>query len=119
MQTWFDACTLYTWQVKTIRPVGWSPAEGEEMDVVTDSGLDVGEGIGVKKLKLGVAPISVAGEENPEGVEACSVANRSGVGAAEGVNNPHPRRKKRAAVSHSNLFFFVFQFDRFNVEFLT
>ncbi len=81
------------------------------MEVAGDAGLevfDVGEGTGVKKLKTGVVPASVpAGEENPEGVEACSVANRSEVGTALGVNSPHPSMKNNAAVSPIRLKFFM------------
>ena len=114
------ACTLKTWQVKTIRPIGWSPDDGEGMEVVTVSGLEVGEGTGVKLLKLGVLIGSVwTGGCAPEGVEACRVANRSSVGDADGARKLHPRMKSSAAGTHSDLLFFMFQLDRFKVEFLT
>ena len=89
------------------------------MDVVTVSGLEVGDGTGVKLLKPGVFTSSVpAGGNEPDGVEAWRVAKRSSVGGAEGASRLHPRRKETAAEIHSHLFF-KFQFDRFKVEFLT
>ena len=90
------------------------------MEVVTVSGSEVGEGIGVKLLKLGVLIGSVlAGGCAPDGVEAWRVANRSSVGGADGARKLHPRMKSRAAGTHSDLLFLMFQFDRFKVEFLT
>lgn len=101
--------------MKTICPVGWSDDEGEGMGVCAEPGFevfDVGDGTGVKKLKTGVVIASVtAGEENPEGVDACSVANRSGVGEEAGLISPHPRMKNSAAVSQMSLLLFMIQFD--------
>jgi hypothetical protein len=90
------------------------------MDVTAESGLEVGVGTGVKMLNTGVATPSVnPGEEPPEGVDACSVANRSGVGEVDGVTRPHPSIRKRAAVIQRYLVFFIFEFDGFKIEFLT
>jgi len=66
------------------------------MEVGTELGAEllVGEGTGVNPLNTGVDTGSVAagtGEETPEGVEACSVANRSEVGAGAGPASPQPR----------------------------
>jgi hypothetical protein len=66
--------------------------------------FEVGEGTAVKPLKIGVAIDSVtAGETYPEGVDACSVANRSGASEVAGVNSPHPRTKKRPIDIHKSL----------------
>lgn len=115
MQTWFIAVTLKTWQVKTIRPAGWSEEDGEGMEVAAESGFStfvVGEATGVNKLNAGVVTTSVtAGEANPDGVEACRVANRSELGAVVGLRTPQPRMKNSAAVIHNNLFFFLLQFN--------
>ena len=78
------------------------------MDVCPDANVGFGEG----KLKTGVVIASVtAGDENEEGVEACSVANKSGVDGDDGVNIPHPRMKIRAVIIHTNFVLFIFQFN--------
>ena len=72
----------------------------------------MGEGTAVKELKMGPAAASVtAGDENPEGVDACSVANRSGVGEEARLKSPHPRMKRREIVIHNNLILFMIQLD--------
>jgi hypothetical protein len=85
------------------------------MEVCAEPGFDVfdvGEGTGVKELKTGLAIDSVpAGEENPEGVDACSVANRSGVGEVVGLNSPHPRMKNSAAVIPMSLLLFMIELN--------
>ena len=85
------------------------------MDVCAEPGFDVfgvGEGTGVNKLKTGLPTASVtAGDENPEGVDACSVANRSGVGDDAELISPHPRMKNSAAVSQISLLLFMIQLD--------
>ena len=78
------------------------------MDVCPDADV----GLGVEKLKMGVATSSVtAGDKNEEGVEACSVANRSGVGEETGVKIPHPRMKISAVVIHKSFDLFIIQVD--------
>lgn len=78
------------------------------MEVVTESGLEVGEGTGVKLLNSGVFIASVTeGDEKPEGVEAWSVANKGSVGGAEGASRLHPRITKKAAEIQSRLFFII------------
>ena len=83
------------------------------MDVSDELGFDVGEGIGVIGLKTGAVPASVAamGVEPPEGVEACSVANKSGVGEEAELKTPHPKMKNSVAVIQISLFLLVIQFD--------
>lgn len=50
------------------------------MDVCAEDNA-VGVTVTVGNMKFGVAGVSsIAGGETPSGVEACSVANRSGVG---------------------------------------
>lgn len=81
------------------------------MDVCAD---DVGTFVetGVEKLKSGVAIGWVAaGDEKEEGVEACSVANRSGVGAEAELRKLHPRMKVTVIIVHSSLALFMFQLD--------
>ena len=93
-----------------MRPVGWSDEEGEGMDVCAESGKAVG--IGVEKLKSGVAMGSTgAGDENEEGVNAWSVANRSGIGVAAGLKSPHPITKTSAVVIHKSLALFMMRLD--------
>lgn len=80
------------------------------MDVCTDE--DVGFESG--KLKTGVA----AGEEKEEGVEACSVANRSGVGEGA-LGRLHAGSKIRKETAQKSLNLFIIQFNRFQIEFFT
>ena len=91
-------------------PGGWSPVEGAGMDVCAVFGVEseVGEGTWVKPLNTGVLIDSVtAGEEYPEGVEACSVANRSGGEEEAGLNSPHPRMKRMPIVIHKKFILFM------------
>lgn len=84
------------------------------MEVGTEPGtaLDVGEGTGVKPLNTGLAAGWVtAGESPPSGVEACSVANRSGVGDVAGLNSPQPRMKSSPIEINKSLDLVFFQFD--------
>jgi hypothetical protein len=62
--------------------------------------------MGPGNSKTGVAIDSVAtGEESPSGVEAWSVANRSGVGEeATGRLHPTVKRKRKIAKRDWNLF---------------
>lgn len=70
--------------------------------------FEVGEGTGVKPPKTGVVTDSVmAGEAYPDGVDACSVANRSGVGEDAGLKSPHPRIKKSPIDIHKNVVLFM------------
>jgi hypothetical protein len=78
------------------------------MDVCPDADVGLGEG----KPKTGVAMDSVTtGDVDEEGVEACSVANRSGVGEETGVKIPHPRMKISAVVIHKSFVLFIIQVD--------
>lgn len=78
------------------------------MEVCAELGIEVGEGTAVKPPKTGVVSDSVtAGEAYPEGVDACSVANRSGVGEDPGLNSPHPRIKKSPIDIHNSLVLFM------------
>jgi len=73
------------------------------MDPCVDTAGDVGFGAG--KLKKGVAVGSVtAGDEFEEGVEACSVANRSGVGVEIGLLHPTSSEKRAMIQKSLNLF---------------
>ena len=74
------------------------------MDVCADADKDVG--VEIAKLKSGVVICWVtAGGVNPEGVDACSVANKSGVevGAA-GMLHPEISRRKAMYVIASRRF---------------
>jgi hypothetical protein len=74
--------------------------------------VDKTVGTGVEKLKPGVASSGVAaGDANEEGVEACSVANRSGVGVEAEPRRLHPRMKISVIIDQSSLALFVVQFD--------
>lgn len=106
------ACTLNSWQVKTICPPGWSADEGGGMDVVSELGFEVGDATGVKKLKTGLATVAVTmGGENSPGVDAASVANRSGVGDDAELTSPHPRTKNSAAVIQMSLLLVMIQLN--------
>jgi hypothetical protein len=52
-------------------------------------------------------------------VEACSVANRSGVGEEAEWRKLHPRIKVTVMTVHSSLPLFMLQLDRFKIELLT
>jgi len=121
MQIWLLACTLNIWQVNTICPVSPSADDGAGIDIV--SLVDViamGVEVDVTKLKSGVADASTGIEvEAVSGVEACSVANRSGVGV-EAAGRLHPAIKERKIKSvGKSLNLFKVHFDGFNMEFLT
>lgn len=93
----------------------------------------MGVAVAVTKLKSGVVICSVtAGGVNPEGVDACNVANRSGVGV-EAAGMLHPASNVIArALARSNLqhcriknllpaitrFSFIFRFNGFKIKFL-
>ena len=63
---------------------------------------------GEGRLGNGVATESVtAGEESEEGVEACSVASRSGVEEELGENRLHPKRKIRVVMSQKSFVLFI------------
>jgi hypothetical protein len=84
------------------------------MEVGTEPGtaLDVGDGTAVKALNAGLAAACVtAGESPPSGVDACSVANRSGVGGAAELTRPHPRIKNKPTDINKSLALDFFQFD--------
>jgi hypothetical protein len=71
-------------------------------------GAEVGFAPG--KSKTGVATGSVdAGPAPPPGVEACSVANRSGVGEGA-IGRLHPAKKKMRKIAKRDLNLFI-QFD--------
>lgn len=92
-------------------PAGWSDEEGEGTDVCAED-VDKAVGTGVEKLKSGVAISWVAaGDKNEEGVEACSVANRSGVGVEAEPRRLHPRMKISVIIDQRSLALFVVQFD--------
>ena len=71
------------------------------MDVGTDEAVGFESG----KLKTGVA----AGDEKAEGVEACSVANRSGVGEAA-IGRLHPTNRNKTNTNRI-LNLCIIQFD--------
>ena len=79
------------------------------MDVWPGAGGAVGMSVG--KLKSGVVIGSPGmGEENPEGVEACSVPSKSGVGFEAGLKSPQPRTKTSVS-SQKNLVLVNIRFD--------
>jgi hypothetical protein len=72
---------------------------------------EAGETGGVK-LKSGVVISWVdAGDESEEGVEACSVANRSGVGEEAELRKLHPRMKVSVMIVQNSLALCMFQLD--------
>lgn len=84
------------------------------MEVGTEPGtaLPVGDATGVNPLNTGVNPACVApGVDAPKGVEACSVANRSDVGAGAGPINPQPRTKSSVPVIQISLVLCIVQFE--------
>ena len=67
---------------------------------------------GVEILESGVVTSWVAaGDESEEGVEACSVANKSGVGEEAELRKLHPRMRATVMIVHSSLALFIFQLD--------
>lgn len=68
-------------------------------------------GFAVGNSNSGVAIDGVsAGDETPEGVEACSVANRSGVGE-EAMGRLHPINKKTSKNLEKSLGLIIIQFN--------
>ena len=53
----------------------------------------------------------VVGDESEEGVDACSVANRSGVGLEAELRKLHPRMKVTVIIVHRSLALLMFQLD--------
>jgi len=79
------------------------------MEVCPDGKPDVE--FGEVRLKAGVTIDSVAaGDENEEGVEACSVAKRSGVGVEAELRRLHPRMKTRTTTIQKSFDLFIIQF---------
>ena len=69
-------------------PVRPSEVDGKGTDVCPAGKPGPGEG----RSKTGVVNASVTkGDEDEEGVEACSVASKSGAGEEEGVKRLHPK----------------------------
>lgn len=84
------------------------------MEVGTEPGteFDVGVAIGVNALKMGVVTVCVtAGDTNPDGVEACSVANRSSVGTAAGRPRLQARMKTIVPPIHKSFALVVIHFE--------
>lgn len=100
--------------------MSWSAGDGEGTDICPEAVTTIGVGVGVTKLKSGVAVASMGVEfETGSGVEACSVANRSGVGV-EAAGMLHPAIKERMIkIVRKSLSLFKVHFDGFNMEFLT
>lgn len=80
------------------------------------SGADGAVGMSVGELKSGVASGSPGtGEENPEGVEACSVPSRSGVGFEAGLKSPQPIIKTSVNIQKS-LVLINIRFERSKIK---
>lgn len=104
---------LKTWQVKTICPVSPSAGEGAGTGVLS---AEEEVGFGAGRSKAGVAPGWVpAGDEDEEGVEACSVANRSGVGETA-MGLLQARMKKIIEIAKKSLRLSI-QFNRLQMKF--
>ncbi len=85
-----------------------SEAAGKGTDVCPDADVEFGNG----GSKTGVVIDSVTpGDENEEGVEACSVASRSGVEEEPGAKSPHPKRKISAVIIQKSFVLFIIQFN--------
>jgi len=102
-------------------PVSWSAGEGDGMEADAGAAVRAGISVGAGKSKRGVVKGPVAaGDANEEGVEACSVANRFGVGVeATGMlhaASSRANRRRRKTVEKS-LILFMIQFDGFKIEF--
>lgn len=68
-------------------------------------------GLGAGELKTGVAKDSVpAGDEEEDGVEACSVANRSG-DEAGALGRLHPTIQAKKEIVKKSLKLFIIQFN--------
>ena len=66
--------------------------------------------------KMSVAPGSAtAGVENPDGVDACNVANRSGVGE-ETTGRLHPSKKKRRKTRRKSLGIFIIEVHSSSID---
>ena len=86
------------------------------MEVCAEADMDVG--VTVEKLNAGVAfGCVVWGEVRMEGVEACSVANRSGVGV-EAAGMLHPAVSVQMSNVKMNFVLFMFGLDGFKVTLL-
>ena len=86
------------------------------MGVCADEDMNVG--VTVERLNTGGATDCVTcGEEKLEGVEAWSVANRSGVGVAA-AGRMHPMVRMKVSNVNSNLVLFIFRFNGFKITFL-
>ena len=99
--------------------MSWSAGDGEGTDIWSDAKPTIGVDVGVTKLKSGVAVASMGAEvETVSGVEAWSVANRSGVGV-EAAGRLHPAIKERMIkIDGRSLSLFKVHFNGFNMEFL-
>jgi hypothetical protein len=91
-QIWFIACTLKSWQVKNIFPVGGFTLEEVSWGVKGVAVL----GIGVGRSNAGVggasSGVALAGTGlTPSGVEAASVASRFVVGVGDSIPKLHAR----------------------------
>ena len=86
------------------------------MEVCAEADMDVG--VTVEKLNAGVAfGCVVWGEVRMEGVEACSVANRSGVGV-EAAGMLHPAVSVQMSNVKMNFVLFMFGLNGFKVALL-
>ena len=79
------------------------------MDVGAEPEPDVGFGVGKLKARVAIASV-IAGDKSEEGVEACSVANRFGVGGEE-MGRLHPTIKRKRKTVKWDLNLFIIQFD--------
>ena len=96
--------------MKTICPVSPSEGEGKGTDVCPDGDSEVGFGKG--RLETEVMTASVpTGDGTEGGVEACSVASRSGVEEEEGVKSPHPRRNISTVIIQKSFVLFNIPFN--------
>jgi hypothetical protein len=89
-------------------PVSPSEADGKRTDACPDADVEFGDG----RSKTGVVIDSVVtGDEDEEGVDAWSVASRSGAGEEAGAKSPHPRRKISAVTIQKSFVLFIIPFD--------
>jgi hypothetical protein len=100
--------------VKTICPASWSEGEGGGTDEV--DGKVAGGTVGKSKSGMSVNA-GGGGEEDKEGVEAWSVANRSGF-ESEAPGRLHPAKATRKRIQ-VRLRLTIVHFDGIKVEFLT
>jgi hypothetical protein len=93
-----------------------SDEEGKGIDVCPDGESAVGFGKGRSETEVTSASVT-AGEEPEAGVDAWSVARRSGDEEELGVKSPQPRTNISAGMIQNSFVLFIIPFNRLKIEF--